>query len=123
MGHVPTDYRPYVRVEINTINPNNEVPEWELSTNRVNPFTKLDKGNKRTAEESPENQKAKKKNKEIPEWRVGEFLWEFLEGTKTKPDYETEDVEVDELEEDDMTNVEEPAESTDTAETDTDLIN
>merc|ERR1711954_444484 len=63
-NHVPTDYRPYVRVEINTIDPNNEVPEWELSSNRVNPFTRLEKGNKRSAEESPENQKAKKKNKE-----------------------------------------------------------
>merc|ERR1711954_250614 len=122
-NHVPTDYRPYVRVEINTIDPNGEVPEWELSSNRVNPFTRLKKGNKRSAEESPENQKAQKKNKEIPEWRVGEFLWEFLEGTKTKPDYETEDVEVDELEEDDMTNVEETAETTNSAETDTDLIN
>ena len=24
-------------------------------------------------------------------------MWEFLEGTKTKPDYETEDIELEEL--------------------------
>merc|ERR1711954_7303 len=122
-NHVPHNYCPYVKVDIKTIDPNGEVPDWELTTNRVNPFAKIDKGNKRLAEDSPENQAAKKKNKEIPEWRVGEFLWEFLEGTKTKPDYETNDVEVEELEEDDMTNVEETAGAIDTAETDTNLDN
>ena len=110
-------------MEIGTIDPNGEVPDWELSTNRVNPFARIEKGNKRLAKESPENQKAKKKNREVPEWRVGEFLWEFLEGTKIKPDYETDDVEVEELEEDDMTNVEETAGATDTADTDHNLDN
>ena len=52
---------------------------------------------------SPENQTARKRNRNIPEWKVGEFLWEFLEGTKTKPDYITEDVDLDELEEEDVT--------------------
>merc|ERR1712081_96280 len=109
-NHVPHDYRPYVKVDIKTIDPNGEVPDWELTTNRVNPFAKIDKGNKRLAEESPENQAAKKRNKEIPYWRVGEFIWEFLEGTKTKPDYENDDVEIDALEEDDTINAEETEE-------------
>ena len=113
------NYWPYVCISIDAIDSNCEVPEWELSTNRVNPFKKVDNGNKRLAEDSPENQTARKKNKEIPEWRVGEFLWEFLEGTKTKPDYETNDVEIEELEEDDALNAEETVddetESADTA--------
>merc|ERR1711954_329803 len=122
-NHVPTDYRPYVKVEIKTLDPNGEVPEWELTTNRVNPFTKLDKGNKRSAEDSPEHQAARKKNREIPEWRVGEFLWEFLEGTKTKPDNETDDVNVDELEEVEETEIEVPVEEADTTETNSNLDN
>merc|ERR1712081_166496 len=97
-NHVPHDYRPYVKVDIKTIDPNGDVPEWELTSNRVNPYENMNKGNKRLTEDSPENQAAKKRNKEIPDWRIGEFLWEFLEGTKTKPDYETEDVELEELE-------------------------
>merc|ERR1711954_365741 len=108
-NHVPHDYRPYVKVEIKTIDPNGDVPDWELATNRVNPFEKLNKGNKCLAEESPENQTTKKRNKEIPDWRVGEFLWEFLEGTKTKPDYKIDDIELDELEGDEDTDTEEAA--------------
>ena len=60
---------------------------------------KTKKGNKRAAEESPENQRQKKKNRDIPDWRIGEFIWMYLEGTKTKPDYETEDVNQEEIEE------------------------
>merc|ERR1711954_254013 len=122
-NHVPTDYRPYVKVDIKTLDPNGEIPEWELTTNRINPFTKIDKGNKRSAEDSPENQTAKKKNKEIPEWRVGDFLWEFLEGTKTKPDYETNDVNVEELEEVDETEIEVPVEEAEATETNSNLDN
>merc|ERR1712081_61293 len=106
-NHVPHDYRPYVKVDLKTIDPNGDVPEWELTSNRVNPYENMNKGNKRLAEESPENQTAKKRNKEIPDWRIGEFLWEFLEGTKTKPDYENDDVELDALEEDENINPEE----------------
>merc|ERR1711954_374492 len=101
-NHVQHDYRPYVKVDIETIDPNGEVPGWELSCKRVNPF-EADKGNKRSGEESPENQTARKRNRNIPEWKVGEFLWEFLEGTKTKPDYITEDVDLDEMEDEDVT--------------------
>merc|ERR1711954_545628 len=103
----PHDYRPYVKVEIKTIDPNGDVPEWELATNRVNPFENVSKGNKRLAEDSPENHAAKKRNKEIPDWQIGEFLWELLEGSKTKPDYENEDVELDELEGDEAIEAEE----------------
>merc|ERR1711954_371444 len=102
-NHVPHDYRQYVKVDIHTIDPNGEVPDWELSCKRVNPFEADSKGNERSAEESPENQTARKRNRNILEWKVGEFLWEFLEGTKTKPDYMTEDVDLDEMEEEDVT--------------------
>ena len=33
----------------------------------------------------------------MPEWQVGEFMWMFLEGTKTSPDYG--DVNIDDEEE------------------------
>ena len=98
-NHVPHDYRPYVKVEIKTLDPNGEVPEWELTSNRVNPFERENKGNKRAPEDFPENQRQKKKNRGIPDWRIGEFLWMYLQGTKTKPDYETEDVNLEEIEE------------------------
>merc|ERR1711954_46554 len=109
-NHLPHDYRPYVKIELDSIDPNGEVPDWELTSNRINPFESLSKGNKRLAEESPEQQKARKKNRDVPEWRVGEFLWEFLEGTKTKPDYQNDDVELENLEEDETINPEEPEE-------------
>merc|ERR1711954_37117 len=60
-NHLPHDYRPYVKIEIKTLDPNGDVPEWELSCNRVNPFEKGNKGNKRSAEDSPENQNSRKK--------------------------------------------------------------
>merc|ERR1711954_161203 len=47
-NHVPNDYRPYVRMEIGTIDPNGEVPDWELSSNRVNPSTRIEKGPQKT---------------------------------------------------------------------------
>merc|ERR1712081_77730 len=112
-NHVQHDYRPYVKVEIETIDPNGEVPGWELTCTRMNPFEK--KGNKRSAEESPENQTARKRNRNIPEWKVGEFLWEFLEGTKTKPDYITEDVDLDEMEEEEVTEAAESEEKDEAA--------
>merc|ERR1711954_55044 len=68
----------------------------DLSFKRTNPCSQsssnemnnLDKANKRQAGESPEQQKKLKRKKFVPEWQIGEFLWMFLEGTKTAPDYE-----------------------------------
>merc|ERR1711954_72751 len=99
-NHLPNDYRPYVKVEIKTLDPNGEVPEWELSYGRVNPFSR-EGGTKRQAEESPKNQKSTKKRISVPEWKVWEFLWMFLEGTKTTPDYgnEEENLAEDEFDE------------------------
>merc|ERR1711954_290963 len=64
----------------------------ELSFKRTNPCSQpisitLDKGEKRLAEESPENQKQMKRKRFVPEWQIGEFLWMYLEGTKTAPEY------------------------------------
>merc|ERR1711954_201847 len=94
------DYRPYVKVDLSMIDPNNEIPDWDLSFKRSNPCSlqssiTLDKGDKRQAEESPEHQKKQKRTRCVPEWQIGEFLWEYLEGTKTTPRYE----EVGEVEE------------------------
>merc|ERR1712081_82195 len=91
-NHFQYDYRPYVKIELSMIDPNNEIPDWDLSYKRVNPCSQqtsitLDKGDKRQAEESPENQKQKKKTRFVPEWQIGEFLWMYLEGTKTTPSY------------------------------------
>ena len=93
-NHVPNDYRPYVKIDIKTLDPNGEVPKWDLTFGRTNPFSK-EGGIKRQAEESPENQNIRKKRNAVPEWKIGEFLWMFLEGTKTTPDYCTEDVNLD----------------------------
>merc|ERR1712081_44709 len=102
---------PYVKVEIHTLDPNGEVPQWELAVNRVNPFEGRDKGNKRPAEDSPENQNQRKKNREVPEWKVGEFIWMYLEGTKTKPDYEIDDTNLEDLVEDENLEMGEAADS------------
>ena len=91
------------------MDPNGEVPQWELTVNRVNPFESLEKGNKRPAEDSPENQNLRKKNRDVPEWKVGEFIWMYLEGTKTKPDYEIDDTNLDDLDEDENLEVGESA--------------
>merc|ERR1711955_197071 len=92
---MPHDYCLYIKIDLKTIDPNGEVPEWDITFRRTNPFEKDATGNKRRAEESPQNQNSKKRNKAVPEWRVGEFLWMFLEGKKTTPDYELNDVDSD----------------------------
>merc|ERR1711954_435965 len=98
-NHFQYDYRPYVKIELATIDPNGEIPEWELSYKTVNPCSQTvltgDREKKRPAEESPENQKIQKRKKFVPEWQVGEFLWTFLEGTKTTPQYTEENLELE----------------------------
>ena len=82
------------------IDPNNEIPDWELSFRRTNPCSQsstfsIEKDKKRAAEDSPENQKVQKRKKFVPEWQIGEFLWMFLEGTKTAPEYHEVNLEND----------------------------
>merc|ERR1711954_203977 len=71
-----------------------------------------DKEKKRLAEESPENQKTQKRKKFVPEWQIGEFLWTFLEGTKTAPEYSEENLELETDSVDSNETLEEAAEDT-----------
>merc|ERR1711954_205341 len=116
-NHFQFDYRPYVKIDLSMIDPNNEIPDWELSFKRTNPCSQpstfsIEKDKKRSAEESPEYQKDQKRKKFVPEWQIGEFLWMFLEGTKTAPEYHEVNLE-HELETIPTTdNLEEAAENT-----------
>ena len=51
----------------------------------VNPFDSEKQQGKRGAVESPEGHKSKRSN--IDDWQVQEFVWAFLEGTATSPNY------------------------------------
>merc|ERR1711954_366591 len=68
------------------------MPSWDLTkndskntSNLVNPFDITKQPGKRGPVESPERRAAKRSN--IYDWQVCEFVWAFLEGTKTTPDY------------------------------------
>merc|ERR1711954_253461 len=89
--HVEYDYSQYRPVSLDVIDPNCEVPEWDLNTK---PEDKDDvddkfKGTKRAAESSPEGSNARKKksNHYIDVWQVAEFLEAFINGTATEPNY------------------------------------
>ena len=65
--------------------------EWDLTTRKdnlrdkgVNPFDITKNPGKRGATESPETRKTKRAN--IDDWQVCEFVWAYLEGTKTQPE-------------------------------------
>merc|ERR1711954_104115 len=92
------DYRPYVSVSLQDIDPNDTVPDWELvmagrkvtspETPTSGPFDWQVKAGKRNASRSPEDRLSKRSNREeIDDWQVAEFIHEFLEGTATKPRY------------------------------------
>merc|ERR1711954_347471 len=92
------DYRPYVTVKLEDIDPNETVPDWDLvmtrrkatppSASASGPLDWQTKIGKRQASRSPDDRLAKRSNREdIDDWQVAEFLHEFLEGTRTKPKY------------------------------------
>merc|ERR1711954_627990 len=92
------DYRPYVSVSINDIDPNDTVPAWDLvMSKRKTPdaapearseFDWQTKAGKRNASRSPEDRKNKRNNREdINNWQIAEFIHAFLVGTTTKPKY------------------------------------
>merc|ERR1711954_596759 len=88
---VDYDYRQYRPVSLDVIDPNCEVPDWDLNTkpaDKESPDVNF-KGPKRTAESSPEGSIARKKksNNFIDVWQVAEFLEAFLNGTATEPNY------------------------------------
>merc|ERR1711954_619398 len=94
-NHFKYDFRPYVRININQIDPNDTVPDWETSGSYINPFSQSKQNgdinktdNKRSAEESPEGSRMAKKKKKITDLQISKFIWCFLEGTETSPRYE-----------------------------------
>merc|ERR1711954_250392 len=83
----PYDYKPYRRIKIFQINPNNEVPPWDLVKNSVkNPIrmtSRLEKGRHQILlKEAPP-----KRGNFVNDWQIGEFVWAYLKGTQTKPQY------------------------------------
>merc|ERR1711954_191199 len=86
------NWKPYRKIDINTVDPNEEIPKWDLTfkgekANKVdvNPFDWSKQPGKRGAIESPEARISKRNN--IKDWQICEFLWAFLEGTTTAPNY------------------------------------
>merc|ERR1712081_32254 len=93
------DYRPYVSIKLEDLDPNGTVPDWDLvmdrrkddsSKNRVkDPFEWNTKGPKRNASRSPEDRSSKRSNREeVDDFQIAEFIHAFLEGTATKPRYQ-----------------------------------
>merc|ERR1712081_19437 len=89
--HVEFDYRQYVPVSLYVIDPNCEVPEWDLNTKPEGNDRTTDKfkGPKRSAESSPEGSIARKRktNSHIDDWQIAEFLEAYINGTATEPKY------------------------------------
>merc|ERR1711954_57630 len=91
-NHEDHTTKPSRKVEISVIDPNEEVPKWDLTvsssknvSNVSNPFDITKNPGKRGAVESPEARVSKSSN--IDDWQICEFGWAFLEGTKTVPNY------------------------------------
>merc|ERR1711954_179998 len=91
-NHEEYKWKPFRKVDIRIVDPNEEVAEWDLmkkndikDTRDANPFDAMKQPGKRGMVESPEARKSKRTN--IDDWQVCEFVWAFLEGTKTSPDY------------------------------------
>merc|ERR1711954_30249 len=84
-NHKEYDYVPYRKVTIEMINPNNEVPEWDLTT-KVVPEKEKNENGKRYAPESPEGRPVAKRI--ISDWQISEFIWSYLEGTRTSAQYD-----------------------------------
>merc|ERR1711954_618009 len=109
-NHVEYQWKPYRKVEIHVIDPNGNVPKWDLTkndamntTNNVNSFNITKQPGKRGPVESLERRASKRSN--IDDWQVCEFIWAFLEGTKTTPEYK--DLTWEEVQADDEVNLEE----------------
>merc|ERR1711954_419095 len=78
-------------VSLDIVDPNNDVPDWDLNTQTDNDESSTNKfkGTKRTADGSPEGSLARKKKHEgfINDWQVAEFLSAYIDGTATTPNY------------------------------------
>merc|ERR1711954_265611 len=118
------DYVPYRKVTLKMIDPNEEVPEWDLNCKTPEEPEENENG-KRNAPESPEGRPASKKN--IHSWQVSEFIWAYLEGTQTAPSCDEVEVETDEVpdenEEEEKDAEDVPADEVDDTNSDDDLDN
>merc|ERR1711954_298096 len=91
-NHEEYKWKPFRKVDIRIVDPNEEVAKWDLTkkndkkdTRDANPLDAMKQPGKRGTVESPEARKSKRTN--IDDWQVCEFVWAFLEGTKTNPKY------------------------------------
>ena len=85
--HFEYNYRPYVTIDLDTIDPNNEFPEWKYEKKYKSPVKDKNVANqfqwqikekgKRGASASPGGRKAKKE-KNVNNFQIAEFLWSFL---------------------------------------------
>merc|ERR1711954_567578 len=103
--HQDFDYKPYRKIDIESLDPNGDVPNWDLVTadekkdyKHSNPPVAGKDAGKREASSSPEGHRSKRSH--IDKWQVQEFVWAFLEGTATTPKYSnlTWELEVNEEE-------------------------
>merc|ERR1711954_269596 len=92
-NHKEYDYVPYRKVTVEMIDPNNEVPEWDL-TSKIIPEKDRNENGKRDAPESPEGRPVAKK--QISDWQISEFIWLYLEGTQTSTQYDNLQWELEE---------------------------
>merc|ERR1711954_531704 len=86
-NHKEYDYVTYRKVSLKMIYPNNEVPEWDLTSNihLKNDKPEENENGKRGAPESPEVRPAAKI--QISDWQISEFIWAYLEGPQTTAQY------------------------------------
>ena len=90
-NHKDFHYVPYRKVTLEMIDPNNEVPEWDLiSKDEPKDDPKENENGKRQASQSPVGKPSAKKF--VNDWKISEFIWSFLEGTQTATNYEEEDI-------------------------------
>merc|ERR1711954_8802 len=92
-NHHDHHWKPFRKMDIKVIDPNDEIPKWDLSVssgrsifNATSPYDITKNPGKRGAVESPEGRISKRSN--IDDWQICEFVWAFLEGTKTEPNYQ-----------------------------------
>merc|ERR1712081_126569 len=90
-NHKDFHYVPYRKVTLEMIDPNNEVPEWDL-TIKDNPKddSNENENGKRQASKSPVGKPSAKKF--VNDWKISEFIWLFLEGTQTATNYDEDDI-------------------------------
>merc|ERR1711954_199977 len=90
------NYRQYVSVALYHFDPNDTVPDWDLTMRKKkvnkpdvatkNPFDWQRKAGKCGASQSPEDRRSKRGNREnINDWQIAEYLHAYLEGTTTVP--------------------------------------